>query len=831
MLNKPDSCKGCPFYSDGQGYVPDELVDGASIMVLGQNPGANEEREAKPFIGATGQLQTEHFFPLARLERGKNVHIANLLKCRWTQGQHKTDQLPGGQVLEQAIEHCTREHLRIPEGTKLVIAEGGHAASWCADRPVKVWNWRGHMLHPTRTGLPPVYVVEHLASVMRDPKLWWVAEIDWRKIPRAASGAWPLQTPDRLVPTAHNWDEALNWLAVARRSAPYVAIDTEFVGRPFGGSPPMLTVVGLGYPTKSGKITGLQLDCRNAENWMRASFYQQLRELVEVTPILLQNFAADMPVLKQCAGVQYEKYKRVDDTMLAHAIMYSELPHDLEFLSSIYGLFPKMKHLSSDDLLLYNWGDVLETISAWEHLRKGFELDQPAKGVYENQSLKLIPVLLRSMEYGIRVNKERVSTARAEYEAKCREAQAIATVYYGRPLNLGSDQQIKYYCYQERRYPLQVHRETRSTTVDEDAIAQLRDHVGPVVDPRVPLTKDLALLRIEHGADPILEARVLYSEAEHTLTSYIYPLYNKDGSIKDRVYPNFAIHAQKTGRWSTTEPPLAQLPDDLRNIIIPDEGECWIHWDWKGIELHFLEVHSGSKILKRAHDDGVDLHTWTACKMFGYDLPPNLQDPHKAPENEAWRIKYQWKGSSDPRRVFAKSARYEMNYGGVGATAADKAVRMGLDPKVVKLALSKLLTADVDYYRWRQAIEKEVKATRVIRTFMGRPRRFLTVDKYHKLAVPAKVVREALDYPMQGGVSDVFNTTIVNIAARYPALRFAWSMHDSQYWSCPLDLNVGETAQGLKDIATAEYVIEGRKKYFPLDMDVIYPPEYTGAQA
>ena len=855
MLPKPESCQGCPFYSDGLGFTPDEHIDGATTLILGQNPGAVEERSGVPFSGPTGQLQTEHFFSMARLERGKNVHIANLLKCRWTVDGKKTDVLPTGKVLEQAIEHCTTNHLRIPEGTNLIVAEGGHAASWCGGRHVSVWNWRGHVLHPTRPELPTVYIVEHLASVMRDPRMFWVAELDWRKIPRILSRTWPLTIPKRIIATPDTWNETIEWFTKAKREAPYIAIDTEFLGKPFGKEQPLLTVIGVGYPTLRGQITGIQLDCRGAENWMRASFYHQLHELIKVCPVLVQNFAADLPVLKRRAGIPYTAYKQVNDTMLAHAIMYCELPHDLGFLTSLYGMFIKLKHLGDYNMtpaegqaalqwllehekvariegdtpdLLYNWGDVIETISAWEHLAKALDMDSRACSVYENQSIKLIPTLLRSMEHGIRVNQPRVLSAKAEYEQRCVDAQAIAEAYYGRGINLGSDDQIKYYCYREMGYPQQINRETKRSTVDEDAVAILRDHVGPVVDTRLSLTMDLALLRIEQGADPILEARVLYSEAEHALSSYINPLLNKDGSVKERVYPNFAIHAQKTGRWSTTEPPLAQLPDDLRDLIIPDEGECWIHWDWKGIELHLLEVHSGSRILKQAHDDGVDLHTWTACKMFKYELPPDLRDPNKSEACASWRIQYQWKGSSDPRRVFSKSARYEMNYGGTGATAAEKAIRMGLNPKDVKLALANLLTADVDYYRWRQSIEKEVRQSRMVRTFTGRPRRFLTVSRDHSMVVPAKVVREALDYPMQAGVADVFNTTVVEIAKQYPQLRFAWSMHDSLYWSTPLTEDVQAMADNLKAIAMTEYTIEGRKKRFPLDMDIIYPPEYQG---
>lgn len=854
---KPSSCQGCQLEGVTHDYTTDELIPEATTLVLTQS------------LHAIGDVHTKHFLPLAHLERGVNVSIAGVIKCKYN-----------GVPPQEAIDHCTSKHLVIPKEVTRVIAEGGVAASWCAGQFAPVYRWRGHQLYPTRPDLPSVYVVEELSKVMKDPKLWWLTEIDWRKAPRIGQ-TWPSVIPSRLIARPDNWNEVLKWLTTAIQKSPYVAIDTEFVGRPFGVSQPLLTMVGLGYIDSTGGIHGLQIDCRAAEPWMKASFYKHLADLVARVPVLFQNFAADMPVLKRCAGIEYASYKQVDDQMLAHAVIYCELPHDLEFLTSIYGQYYKIKHLgdydSTEDVkwaslrwliakgwlapvqgdtpdLLYNWGDVIEPLMIWSHLKRAFDMDQQAYQVYRSQSIGLIPQLLKSMERGIKINKPRVIEARDEYKDRVKQAGLLAESYYGKPINLGSDDQIGYYCYTEMGYPVQTSKKTKNPTVDEDAVASLREHVGPEVDTKVPLTLALALVRIDLGADPILEARVLYQEAQHALDAYIYGLVSSVytaqaesakkkarneakkngfslGDIVERVYPNFAIHTQKNARWSTTNPPLAQLPGDLRDIIIPDEGECWPHWDWKGMELHFLECHSGSRILKDAHDNGVDLHTWTMCKMFGFQLPPNLKDPFGDPVNQPWRDRYGLKSSGDPRRVFSKSARFEMNYGGTGATAASKAIRMGLSKTEVNRALNNLLTADVDYYRWRQTIERQVKATRIIRTFTGRPRRFLSIGQQHGTAVPAKVVREALDYPMQAGVSDVANLTIIEMTKRFPQLMLSWTMHDAQYYHCKVADLTPELIAGIKEVANLPYTIEGRTKCFPLDFGVTYPPGYEGVRA
>src|SRR3989442_2722161 len=73
MMSKPSSCLGCPMYQNGQGFVPDEIVEGSQVFILGQNPGADEESEGKPVVGRTGEQMMGEFFPRAGLVQGENV--------------------------------------------------------------------------------------------------------------------------------------------------------------------------------------------------------------------------------------------------------------------------------------------------------------------------------------------------------------------------------------------------------------------------------------------------------------------------------------------------------------------------------------------------------------------------------------------------------------------------------------------------------------------------------------------------------------------------------------------------------------------------------------
>jgi uracil-DNA glycosylase family 4 len=141
-------------YGDGAGFVPDELVEGADTAILMQNPGEEEELEAKPAVGKSGRLMNVAFLPKAGLERGK-VTVANVLKCRWLEPNPKgdrivngerckaTNKLPPTKVLNAAMQHCMKAHLRLPQSTERVILQGALALKASGNR-VNITGWRGY---------------------------------------------------------------------------------------------------------------------------------------------------------------------------------------------------------------------------------------------------------------------------------------------------------------------------------------------------------------------------------------------------------------------------------------------------------------------------------------------------------------------------------------------------------------------------------------------------------------------------------------------------------------------------------------------------------------
>lgn len=812
MIPKPPGCEGCPLYGDGKGFVPDEIIQASPVFVLGQNPGVEEEHEGRPFVGKTGETMMKEFFPRANLIRGENVSIGNAIRCRWSKNGKHVNELPGGRTLLDALHHCTRAYLRIPAGTRLVVAQG--AVAWKAlgnDTPIS--QWRGFLApqenDPSSPPVTPTLGVLHLADLFRQPTMRIPSMRDWAKIPLFLRGEWPSPLPPRVT-EPHAVLSTLE--EIISKRLPTV-IDTEY-------TVPERQLLILGVGARDGeRVLGCQVGDWPRQKWgYRDDIRTCLEDIVGRCTVISQNFVgAEGPQLKKTFEIVYQDYRRIEDTMLAHAVLWSEWPHDLEFLASIYGAYPKLKHLAGVDPMLYNWGDVIDTLAVWEGLQREFQKDPQSKAIYEEQSLALIPLLLDAHERGIRVNQARVGPAREEYGDLLERARRLAVAHCGYPINVGSDDQLKHWLYTVERLPVQFKGKGRDkkVTIGADGIAALRSNIEPVPDfeseERDGVSYAAATERIQRGAHPLLEARVIYAGAQQALSHYITPL-----ATHTRIHPEFHIHAQANARWSTVRPPLAQLPEDLRDIIWPDEGCVWLGWDWDQIELRVNAALSDDLPTLEAFDKGWDVHTLNMCDCFGYPHPPVMVKPWEAPENAEWIKRLNFQGKEDARRVFAKRFVYRLDYGGDPKNAGDipGAKALGLDPTALVRASHRYLAAHPGKAAWRR------KAIEYLATTRELPRASTFLGRHRKLTGGGNALRrEYFDYPMQGSVSDVFNVTAVHIFQRLP-LQWVYGMHDSQWWQArtPTDCTdpwVDHMWIGVKAIVTREWTINERKVRFP----------------
>lgn len=511
--------------------MPDEIAPHARVYIRGQNPGAQEVVEGRPFCGQTGQIMESTFFPLANLVRGENVSIGNTFRCRLG----STNDVPDTATLRAAALHCAAAHERIPTSVEMVVAQGSVAWQYETQRTdLPIGDWRGH-LAPERGRLGvPVYAVLHLADLNlgRQPEMTLPSKLDWARIPRILGGTHPRAFPPRLMVGEHTAVDVGTWFTEAHANAPYLVWDTEYfydVDDPYSATNHVMTMVSVTYP---GAAQGIQLVRVGGPHtpWWETHFMQQFEALCKVKRHVGHNFPAEVRTMEKTYGWNPAMFwGQFDDSMHAHAEVWSEHAHTLEFLESLYSPYSKMKHLptSNPDR---NWGDTVVTLEVWRAIERELSRDADALRNYREQRLALCRHIYTRESKGLKVNKARVEPAIRLYQSKIDAANVLAQAYCGYGINLGAPAQVAYWLYDVEQLTVQKsknkHTKTKRST-DKDAIAALRASVLPFdgdYEANTSITQEYVQQRLADGAHPLLEAKVLFTEAEQIQSHYLNPL-------------------------------------------------------------------------------------------------------------------------------------------------------------------------------------------------------------------------------------------------------------------------------------------------------------------
>jgi DNA polymerase-1 len=106
-----------------------------------------------------------------------------------------------------------------------------------------------------------------------------------------------------------------------------------------------------------------------------------------------------------------------------------------------------------------------------------------------------------------------------------------------------------------------------------------------------------------------------------------------------RIHTSYALAATTTGRLASSDPNLQNIPvrtkegREIRTAFIADKGMKLVSADYSQIELRVLAHIADIPQLKKAFDDGLDIHAMTASEMFGVpvkDMPPEVRRRAKA---------------------------------------------------------------------------------------------------------------------------------------------------------------------------------------------------------
>ncbi len=152
------ACRKCPLCETRKHVVFGQGVPDAEVLFVGEGPGANEDEQGLPFVGRSGQL-LDHYLEAIDLDRGKNIFIANIVKCRPPENR---DPLPEESA---ACLPWLRQQFRLLR-PKIVVCLGRVAAQQLIDPKFSVTKDHGKFFDKQGTLFMATL---HPAALLRNP--------------------------------------------------------------------------------------------------------------------------------------------------------------------------------------------------------------------------------------------------------------------------------------------------------------------------------------------------------------------------------------------------------------------------------------------------------------------------------------------------------------------------------------------------------------------------------------------------------------------------------------------------------------------------------------
>ncbi|MDR7416930.1 MAG: uracil-DNA glycosylase [Armatimonadota bacterium] len=158
-------CRRCPLGQNRTVAVPGEGPVPCDVMLVGEGPGAAEDKTGRPFVGRAGQLLRRLLREEARLDP-EAVYITNVVKCRsCVQKDGKTVDTPPPLSCVEACSTWLRHQIELVQ-PKAIIVIGAVACKYLLNMPIGEAHGMAVRLHGQDICYLPVY---HPAAALRDP--------------------------------------------------------------------------------------------------------------------------------------------------------------------------------------------------------------------------------------------------------------------------------------------------------------------------------------------------------------------------------------------------------------------------------------------------------------------------------------------------------------------------------------------------------------------------------------------------------------------------------------------------------------------------------------
>ncbi len=236
-----------------------------------------------------------------------------------------------------------------------------------------------------------------------------------------------------------------------------------------------------------------------------------------------------------------------------------------------------------------------------------------------------------------------------------------------------------------------------------------------------------------------------------------------------RVHTSYSLAATTTGRLSSNEPNLQNIPirtpegRKIREAFIAEPGNVLIAADYSQIELRILAHVAGIPALQQAFAQGLDIHAMTASKVFGVQLT----------------------GMDPMIRRKAKAINFGIIY---GISAFGLANQLGCGRSEAQELITAYFAQFPGIKAYMDSTKEACKLYGYVRTIFGRT---IHIPQIHSKngAERSFAERQAINAPIQGAAADIIRRAMVRIhgALRGTSTKMLLQVHDELVFECPAE--------------------------------------------
>jgi DNA polymerase-1 len=501
--------------------------------------------------------------------------------------------------------------------------------------------------------------------------------------------------------------------------------------------------------TMTADLIGISLACKEGEGCYIPikHAYEEMPKQIPLTQIqkilgsaitknqkklVGQNLKFDLPMLNR-HGIKVEEF--LGDTMLMSYVLNSTgTRHGLDRMALYYLNYEPMKYeeVAGSASKQINFAQVeipAATFYAAEDADITLRLFNLLIGMLEDQP-KLIN-LLQSIEYpmlqslirvetnGAKIDAQMLSDYSDELAIKIEGLSKAAFKMAGEEFNMDSPKQLVEILYNKLDLPVLKKTPKGQPSTNEDTLQRLAEEY------------DLPKIIIEYRG--LAKLKSTYTDS----------LINIQHPVSKRIHTSYQQAVTSTGRLSSTEPNLQNIPiktpegRKIREAFVAEKGNVLISADYSQIELRIMAHLSGDKNLTHAFNNNIDVHSATASEIFNISLE---------------------EVTSENRRS-AKAINFGLIY---GMSAFGLTRQLGIPRHEAQAYLDTYFERYTGVRKYMDSTKELAKKNLFVETILGRKLHVAAINDSNGLRRQA-AERAAINAPLQGSAADIIKKAMIDV--------------------------------------------------------------------